>query len=411
MIVKKEDIYVAQAKIKSMILEQAQHGAQTSVVQQVKKIYYALGQFIGDLDRVQRGIHGSSTGLIALADTNNKEVVNGVVRYLEHRIKVEEQIDSERARIANDKWERDDKNTVKISEILYALHYIKPALASTEAFVGNLKNRLSKGIRRNGTVVGWRYFIDDPNNEIQILPTAYAILALKKNGYNNPEAIDSLRMKLTQTQVSNPTELAEVVFALYSLLKGVNDYEQYEKEYDNILKRIWKSEYCTLNNNFEQNVEYWMNTHHEYVRVPWQLYLLAVTSKISLLRFYSVKSQRLLESIVTAAKESNFTYPYSGPYISTRTNSILYDILNDIVANLDNNIIYTVFYKISVYIHNIRKFFGNIAVRVILSLTGITMLVMAIYKWVTDDKTNMADLAPEFIGWIAIGLIVLGKKK
>jgi hypothetical protein len=411
MFVTKQSISEAKDKIRAMILEQAEFGCQTKEVQKVKQLYFSIGQFLGDPTRVQRGIHGSSNALTVLADTDKNNVINGIVRYLEKRVAIEKQLAGSTSGLIEEKLLKDEKNTIKLSEILYALGTVKPAQASTENFVGNLENRLYASQRRKGNLIGWRYFTDDPSDELQLLPTAYAVLALNRNGFKTPQAVEYLRSYLNGSAISNPTELAEIVFTLYALIKGADDYKNHKSIYDNILGKIWKSQYCTLTDNYEQNIEYWFGAHHEYIRIPWQLFLLSITSKISVFKFYSLKAQSILSSIIETAKQSNFKYPYSGHYISTRTNAILYDVLTDIDNNISNDLAYQALYYTSVVIDKIREFFGSAIVRYFLSAVGLIMAFLSIKEWYIDKDSSFKDFASEFIGWIAIGLILLGKKK
>ena len=78
--------------------------------------------------------------------------------------------------------------------------------------------------------------------------------------------------------------------------------------------------------------------HHEYVaggrtfyvRVPWQLYLLAalVARHGSMWQFGSSRSQSFLDKLLSKIEGDGLRYEPSGRYLSSRTNGIAYDVLS-----------------------------------------------------------------------------------
>jgi hypothetical protein len=411
MVVKLEDIVNAQGKVAQIVLDQASHGAQTKAIQKVDPELFSLGQFLGQPDREQRGVHGSATGLRVLAAQDASKIVAGIVRYLENRVSIDGISGDEKLH----RIQRDEHNTIKISEILYALSFVKTGFADKDKYIRKLVESLGKGRRNRGGQVGWRFFIDDENDEPEMLPTAFAVIALSVNGFKDGEAEETLRTHLEAKQITDPTSLAEVVFALYAVLRSNDDDYKANKGMkstcDKVWDRIWNSEFFSLANQYEQNVEYWYQSHHEYIRIPWQLYYLFIASRLNQWKFYAVSTQRLLKSIIDFAKNQSFRYPYSGFNISTRTNAILFDILKSIEKNFDSNSIYSAFYKLRVGYFNIRLFFGKKIIRWCLAIIGLAMLSFSVISWVKDPNSRMGSMANEFIGWIVIGLILLGKKK
>lgn len=360
-----------------MVLKQLEDGEQTKVVQSAANGYervYALGQFINDLARKQRGIHGSSAGLRVIAETNKNGQIAGLILYLQHRKHIESLVPPEN-RISGEKVERDEKNVIKISETLYSLSFVKSGQSPTEELKTSLLEKLESSILSKNEGRGWNYYTD--NKEVPyILPTAYAYLALKKNGIVKDEIRKELIDRLEAEAIETPTQFAIHCYVLFSVVIG--DFENYSNEETKrikaILKRILKSNYCVLDNDYEQNIEYWGNSEHDYVRVPWQLFLISTISIVSQNIFYTKKVQKRISKIVNDAKSKGFLYPHSGPYVSTRTNGLLYDNLSLISENLEKR-----YYIIYYWMDNVKHFLNKRFVRIALSFIWIVLFVYSGY--------------------------------
>jgi hypothetical protein len=401
MIVKRTDISNRLRKISELIVEQTEHGAQTKIIQKIKPNYYSLGQFLKELKRTQRGIHGSATALRVLADSDKNNLINGLTRYLEERKEIEEQITDNSEKIDESKLARDSQNTIKLSEILYSLKFVKAGSANTESLITNIAAKIKNSAIEGEA--GWGYYLDK-QSEVELLPSAFAILGLYVNGFKMERAVENIKIQLKSAEIDSPTKFAIVVFCLYALLNGVNELDKNRTEYQLILNRIWKSPYCSLKDLQEQNIEYWVDTHHDYVRIPWQFYLLAITSEISPEKFYTLSSQRLLSQIVC---QDEFRYKYSGPYISTRTNAILYVTLSQIQENIRGS----VWHRLLLFIDQIRSVIGSVAAKYILILLGLLAMAISVFRWLSSRKADLSELAPELLAGFIFGLIALGKKK
>jgi hypothetical protein len=302
--IKRIDIEQAQEKIHHLILTQAQIGAQTAVVKKIDQDLVALGQFLSDKDRNQRGIHGSAAGLRVLATyDSNKETVSGLVKYLENREAIESGITADDERINADSIKRDENNVIKLSEILYAVHFVKPAQVSKDAYAASLGQKLQTAIITDpvNNFKGWDWYLDD-NRNIHLLPSAFAMLALEKNGFFDQMVHDTIFNKIEKETLNDPASLAISVYCLYVLIKTSKNLEEEGKKYKIILKKIWRSRHCSLQNDYEQNLEYWFNSQHEYARIPWQILIIAITCKMSKWKFYTVNVQRRLISLIAQAK-------------------------------------------------------------------------------------------------------------
>ena len=270
-------------RIAKLFVVQCQNGAQSKCLESQKAA--ACGQFIGVevKNSKQRGLHGTAAALRVLAETSSAEsraIVPKIITYLEKRenIEVALQKDEQKAR---QKYELDAKNTIKISEILSALSLIGPGVQSTESLVRKFAEQLVGSIREGK---GWSYFIDDDNGP-ELLPTAYAILGLSANGYSEAEnALKYLVEVLEKRYVKNKTEQIKIdadiivdVVCLYAVT-----FAKAQKRNDifkTVFKVIWQKLKPLLSEPLEQNIEYsHMKQENCYVRIPWQLYLIALSA-------------------------------------------------------------------------------------------------------------------------------------
>lgn len=409
MIIKKERISLAQESLINLIAYQTRHGEQTLIVKKINQDYFSLGQFLNSTGRNQRGVHGSATGLRVLSESSgNNDLINGLTRYLEDRPENEMKIENEGESISKDKLLRDGNNVIKLAEILYAIHFVKPGISATETLSKKIVEQIKRGMITETDEIGWGFYTDSSPMTIELLPSAYAILALGKYGDDITNAKKTLLKKVDKKKIEDPSSFAEAVFCLYALINVSDELSREEViKYESLLKGIWNSPFCSLENDFEQNLEYWHNTQHDYVRIPWQMYLLAILSKLSRIKFYTLNCQRRVNSLVEGAINGGFKYHYSGPNLSTRTNAILYDTISVVKHNLDRNFLHSCL----VFIDGIRQFFGSKTIKIIGAIFGVLLIIYAIYTWAIDSETKWSDIAPELISSILLTAIAVGRKK
>jgi hypothetical protein len=162
---------------------------------------------------------------------------------------------------------------------------------------------------------------------------------------------------------------------------------------------VWSPLEPLLDEDIEQNVEYWHGDETEYVRIPWQLYLLALAAEYSRWRFAGFRAQRRLTEVIEAVRSRSFKYPYSGRYLSSRTNSVAYDVL----GSIRDRVRHLVWLRFANLIDSIRVFSGSRAVRRISAVLAGLIIVYAIREWLRTG--HLADLAPELLASV-IALIL-----
>ena len=395
-----ETLTQTQSKIKKMFLEQVQKGAQSSSLND--KNLLACGQFLNYLESNQRGLHGTAAALRVIShyerDDECKQVVQSLLEYAKSFVEVEKTLDptSEQSTII------DDNNIVKKAELLYSLSLIK---SGTAADRDALIQKIATDLKNSQTNDGWSFFSDINKDEIDIIPTAMSVLALHANncdGYKNGRKFLWDEIEKTK-KIEDPETFSKIVLALYVLVFTANgELKNHESNYKNILKKIWSSNFAFMNSDIEQNIEYPYNTRHFYVRIPWQLYLLAISNKLSYRYSSKVYYFSRLHSILEQTSEEGFKYLHSGKHISSRTNAILFDVIEHLKRDRKNIIAITILN----FFDKVLNFLRNKYVKYFLNFIGLLVIVASFFLWRGEDKDLLADLAPAFIASFTIYLLV-----
>jgi len=336
-IVTVNDLKSCMNQIALTIGEQCEHGVQTKELNNQKVA--ACGQFIGEDARnlAQRGLHGTAAAIRVLSlnqETNTSSLLERLVRYVSDRQTFERTATTP---ISIEKIQDDNTNIIKISELLYAISQVPDQIPKVVLFRKTLASLLEHSQIENK---GWSYFTQTSttDQDIELLPTAHAILALSSVNINVTKPINWLveRLKKSPNEASSSSggdaDISIRIFALY-VLAFCNDADKVpESVLINLFEETWKRTWRLLGyENVEQNVEYWNGVTTYYLRVPWQLYLLALAARLKFRRFATRAAQTRLCSIVNSIHNNQFRYPLSGNMISSRTNAIAYDVCSNIM--------------------------------------------------------------------------------
>lgn len=404
-----------QKKIEANISAQVENGQQSTDLPQE---YKACGQFFNLIDRTQRGLHGTSAALKVLAISTDEGLKNSIpfiIKYLTDHTAVESQLHSQSD--PQEALKRNENNVIKISECLYSLSFVQPGVGNKQQISEALADKLRQGQIESK---GWRYFLNanTPQGSLQsnidLLPTVFAALAVFSNGFADYKpTYDYLLSEIESKSLSKDLDLttyAIIVFALYV----VSFYYRPEinnntstKKLKSLYKRLWKNDCCIFHEDIEQNIEYWNEGNHYYVRIPWQLYMLALSSKFSSWNFAKVNSQKRLKSIYeNCVNQDGFRYLYSGPFLSVRTHSIIYEVLEKIRENLKKNSLYRFFN----FLDQIRNFLSNRIFRMTISIVSVLLAIYIVYNWFQKGG-SINQLGSELLGPFLVWLILLGKRK
>jgi len=314
----------AQQRIADQFLQQCTHGAQTK---RLPPQFAACGQFIAcDAEKIsQFGLHGISAALRVLGSCQSSEcgaIVGRLVAYCEAIFGVNPalQIDP-----ALDLTLHDKQNVIKLGELLYGLSFVTPAQADRGPLTRHLAQQLNSSMRKDK---GWGYFLTD--TEPELLPTAYALRGLAWNGYDTSDPQRFLLEGLPRQKQSARTSHADLMTAVactYCLTFSKTIKEEQKSTLRIAFASEWRALEPLFGEDIEQNLEYWHGEDTYYVRIPFQLYLLALAAEYSIWSFASFNAQRSLYSSVDALRTGSFKYSYSGKCLSSRTNSIAFDVI------------------------------------------------------------------------------------
>lgn len=397
-----EKINKAKDVICETVLNQVQDGVQSKGFDDA----FACGQFLKVHTTIQRGLHGTAAAIRVLAgfDSTYNEQLRKLLKYLENIEEYEK--DGE----ISDGLGRDLNNIIKNSEILYSLSFIHSGTANTESLKEKISAELFKSENTDG---GWAYFVDvDEDSDMYFTSSVY--LALRSHNYNSLKStreflIDKLK-KYKKDIIPDPTTFSKLCFIVYTFIT-LNEHKK-DKEIKKLLidvfNKLWKSEFCVINSDFEQNIEYPGKQKHYYVRIPWQLYLLAIANSLAPRYFAQRKSITRFNSIIKSIiEEDGFIYKQSGKNISSRTYSILFETLCTIEKSFKLNWKFYLwnFYDWILIIFN-NKIFKNI-----ISVIGVFLVAIVVYISIKNKTLDIQNIAPSIIASLLIISIQISKTR
>lgn len=405
----------ARAKIVDLLLDQCEHGQQTTALSD--KALASCGQFIGEgaKNLPQRGLHGTAAAIAVFANVLQKnqkarDLLPRLVRYAADRETVEEKVGPG---LGLKHAEVDSDNVIKISELLVALAAVPGA---SVANTNNLKQELTKLIKTSLVEDrGWGYFRSEPSVGPQLLPTAYAVMALDAV---NEDVSKPIQYMLEQLRAATGGEVSDTdadvtirTLALYAIAFPKNAQQRPHIErrvqielFDGLWQRL---EPLLRTESIEQNAEYWrLSTRRTYyVRVPWQLYLLALSARVRTRRFAGKAAQARMRDIVSSMTKGQFRYPHSGKMISSRANAIAYEVLGHARSEMERSGIFGAY----VWLDRARSW-GGWRYGAFLFATALTGL--SLWMWLANEGAKqLIDLAPNFFSSLVIYILLWSRRR
>jgi len=404
----KSRLLTSRRHIADRFIQQCSFGLQ---VKALPKDVKACGQFLGEKVSPQRGLHGTAAAIRVLAEDSRSEaraLIPQLIRYVENRRTCEESDPAVDRKWLDNQLAHDDANVIKISDLLLGLAFVGGAVCGTEALRKDLADRLVKGKLDER---GWGYFLHRPGGAPELLPTAHAVRALATHGYPVTPQVEYLLSALTKPSSTaagmTRADISVRVFCLYVLCFTKHGQPLVPPDQlSETFSSAWRLE-SLLDDDIEQNIEYSSNGVNYYVRVPWQLYLLALACELAPIRaFASHLAQFRLESILRAvATKEGFLYPHSGEQVSSRTNAIVYDVLSVIDDRLSSKL--PILFLPATALDRIRRALDSPVVRWPLYLGAVGLMGISVFSWYKE--ASVKDLAPNFLVWLI--LLVLTARK
>jgi hypothetical protein len=285
---------------------------------------YAAGQHLNPYSMNQRGLYGTAAALLVLgrsqASTQRITLTEGLIKYISERPALEPQLLTNGADVHDlyGRLARDMQITFKTTDLLYALSAAPAAVKGQETLLQELKARLTASRRETG---GWAVE-HDPARDRDALATASAVRALCAAGF----PVDPVDLGLIRDDGEDP-KVSKYVRSLCVLVLA----EVTEGRQDSV--RLWRELYgslrAELRHRAESNYEFRIGHAIQYVRVPWQLYLIAGACwcRPSSIVFARDLRTTLLDCIKAVGSSEGYVYSAVGQTKSTRTYGIAMDTL------------------------------------------------------------------------------------
>lgn len=182
-----------------------------------------------------------------------------------------------------------------------------------------------------------------------------------------------------------------------------------DKELNLWFDRLWARLAPLLDQDLEANIEYEVGNSVSYVRVPWQLYLLACASRLSpYVRFANGVVQRRLNSILSSiANGRGLIYPHSGQDPSTRTNGIVHEVLGRIQRELRlRRFPLRPFEILDRGRAALTSKYSIWTARAVIAV----FIVISVVQWFSSNSRTVSALAPDFIT-AALLLLLTGRRE
>lgn len=374
----------------------------------------AGGQYFGQPE--QRGILGTAAALRVLScesrnHQQSRDTAQGLLRYLVQRKKIEldtARTTAEERTLWRQKLPRDEANTIRQAELLLSLTYVPSALAASDVMKRQVAERLLRGRSQDGN--GWGYTLAN-RSASNLLPTCHAIRALARNGNDVNAELEHLARSLHQRVRRNEPDIGIAYIDCFIALVLEELDLLSAKESRATLDHLWRLLVNHLGMRREANIDVLGGPANDFVRVPWQLHLMALSARDRpWRRFLSPRMQRLVgETVEGVLRGPGFRYPESGDNVSTRTYAYIYETISTILSarsgatSMDSTVA-RVLRTAERPTRRIRRLARTLATIGVVATIGFSVVM-----WQRGHAGGWKDLAPNFVaamllaafGWVA----------
>jgi hypothetical protein len=360
--------------------------------------HLACGHYFGLLDREQRGLYGTAAAIRVLSQERNpadRELTAALVAYLTDRPVLERDLaDPDDLAGIERKLADDTHTTTRVAEVLFALSTVKLGTAAIQPTAQQLAELLLAG----ATSEGWGYLLDQPG-EVAIVPTAMAVRALAAHGYD----VSGQARTLVRALTSGADPYAQTYCLLVLWEAGMLGRREARRH----LKRLWARLAGGFDVSVEANVEWVRGRDWHAIRLPWQLYLMTAAASIAPWWLLARRrAQRKLADLVTElVEQGSFVYPYSGPYPSTRTHSIVYDLLRVVAGHgaVGSR-------RVSLLLVGdlVREAASSRVTRWLARLLAVTLVTLSLLDWRGQPSALVGTVAPGMLSALVLFLLSVG---
>ncbi|MEU5552843.1 hypothetical protein ABZ738_24000 [Micromonospora sp. NPDC047793] len=363
--------------------------------------FLAAGQYLDLPTYEQRGLYGTAAAILVLAeggtsDAGTADLLTGLASYVINRSQAERQAVS--ATVYRDyvarrlRLQRDD--TFRLADLAFSLASVSPSVPTRNRALESVMTALRASRAEN---VG--YAIGAESTEPNPLATAHVLRALVVN--NMP--IEHEDWRYLREYLDDGDDIYIKCFVIYVLSRYHRSVPHQH------LRRQWKALFRALEGEFrgnsEANFEYTRLGQQDYVRIPWQLYLIQACSRIMpLARFNLPIIQHKIGEIARAVTSpTGFRYEASGPNLSTRTYACVYQMLCDIE---EFNLTQPIPRAVIVALGTVSRVISSrvLLVGVVLAMCGVASWSVA--DWARTPDSDLAELAPNLLTELFLATLV-----
>jgi hypothetical protein len=386
----------ARLRIEEQFRDLLENGAQA---QGVPDGILAAGQHLNPYSMNQRGLYGTAAAMLTLSRSRptkeRRRLMEGLIRYVNDRPNIETALaeTNEDTAMLEARFAIEWRQAFKCSELAYALAVMPGAPTGREALLNLLLARLEATRHKAG---GWSAELGSDSVR-DPLATASVVRAFHAAGTPiSSNDLDVLKSDATNQSV-NPYVKSFCILVLLEV-------EGPERPVVDLWKALLDELRPQLSNRTEANYEYMLGNRQYYVRIPWQLYLVAATAicrPLSIVLNPDIRAT-LLDAIQAINTNEGYYYPAFGSMKSTRTYSILMDTLWRVDQQLDTSKYVTSLSTLANWAT--RIIYSTIAAWLLL-LTAIAMAALGIWEWILERPGNLGAIGAEISAALLLGLI------
>lgn len=363
--------------------------------------YLASGQYLDHPDFEQRGLYGTAAAIRVLAgratsDPLVAEQVRKLLVYVVNRSQVERATVSStvyRDLIARRiRLQRSD--VFRMADIGFAIAHVSPAVPLRDEALKLVQRTLSEARNQpSGFAVGAE------GGETNPLATAHALRCLAAN--NLPTEIEDWRYLREYLQSGD--DLYIRCFTLYVL--SLYDIHEERKMLQASYRALFDSLSREFNAQTEANHEYTRYGAQDYVRIPWQLYLVQACAKLyPLSRFNSFVVQRKIVSVATQiSSATGYRYNASGSYLSTRTYACVWQAFTELI---DFNLTSPMPRLVVGLTAGGTRVLSSRVLNAVLYALMLVVAALSLLFWFRSPTHSFGDLAPNLLTELVLVILV-----
>jgi hypothetical protein len=363
---------------------------------------YALasGQYLDHPDYEQRGLYGTAATIHILArrattDPAVKDKVSKLIYYVVNRNQAEKAaVSSATYRDLVARRIRLQKSDVfRMADIGYAISHVSPVVELRSDAL-TLVHKAIEAARTDPS----GYAVGSEGGNPNPLATAHALRCLAANNLpTRPE--DWLYLR---EYVSSGSDIYVRCFVLLVLATYDSELERRE------LQPYWKEIFSTLSSQFggqsEANHEYTRYGAQDYVRLPWQIYLIQSCAKLfPLTRFVGFSLQRKMVDVAQQiSAPDGFKYEASGSYLSTRTYACVWQAIDEILVFNFKEPLPRIFVRT---VSGATRIFSSQLFGVLTYMLLVAVAAGSLIEWFNAPGHSFGDLAPNLLTEVMLVIV------